>query len=389
MDEGSHGGCDPVAMARELCAEVRARAEEIEAARRLPADLSRRLAATGFYRLWVPKRYGGLEAPLVPVLRALEVLGSADASVAWCGFIATTSSTALGSLPEATAREVFASPETLICGVFAPHGLASAAAGGFRARGQWSFGSGTQNADWVLAGCRLLRDGAPILGEDGEPRQHMVIVPASQVAFLDTWHVAGLCGTGSTDFRLEDVFVPEERVVGWLVRRPLELPLLAFPDFTLLAMGIGAVALGVARAALDELVALAAGKTPTHSSKRLAERADVQAAVAKAEADLRAARSFYYEAAEAGWEAALAGGRVALEHRRDIRLATTHATHACVRVAQAAYELGGGTALYRRSPLQRQLRDAHAITQHVMVGRATWETAGRAFLGITSGTHLL
>jgi len=256
-------------------------------------------------------------------------------------------------------------------------------------RGQWPFGSGAQNADWVLAGCQLLRGGEPILGKDGEPRQHMVIVPAAEVAFLDTWHVAGLCGTGSTDFRLEGVFVPEERVVGWLVRRPLDSPLLAFPDFTLLAMGIGAVALGVARASVDELLALAAGKTPTHSSKRLAERADVQAAVARAEADLRAARAFYYEAAEAGWEAALAGSRVTLEHRRDIRLATTHAANACVRVAQAMYELGGGTALYRRSPLQRQLRDAHAITQHVMVARATWETAGRAFLGIQSGTQLL
>src|SRR5262245_60125482 len=201
MQEASRGGCDPVAIARELCAEVRARADEIEAARRLPADLSRVLAASGFYRLWVPKRYGGLEAPLVPVLRALEILAEADASVAWCGFIATTSSTALGGLPEPTAREVFATPETLLCGVFAPHGRAEACEGGFRASGQWSFGSGTQNADWVLAGCQLVKDGAPIRDDAGAPRQHMVIVPAREVEFLDTWNVSGLCGTGSTDFR--------------------------------------------------------------------------------------------------------------------------------------------------------------------------------------------
>jgi alkylation response protein AidB-like acyl-CoA dehydrogenase len=217
----------------------------------------------------------------------------------------------------------------------------------------------------------------------------MVIVPAREVEFLDTWYVSGLCGTGSTDYRIPGVFVPEERVVGWQVRRPLNLPLLAFPNFTLLAMGIGAVALGVARASIDELQALAATKKPTHSSKTLAERADVQAAVARAEAELRAARAFYYEVATAGWEAAQTSGRVELEKRRDIRLATTHATHAAVRVAQAMYECGGGSALYRRSPLQRRLRDAHAMTQHVMVGPATWETAGRAFLGIASGTHLL
>jgi indole-3-acetate monooxygenase len=373
---------DAEAIARSHLAEVRARADEIEAARRMPADLSRKLAASGFYRLWVPKRYGGAEAPLVPVLRALELLATADASVAWCGFIATTSSTALAALPEATAREIFATPETLICGVFAPHGRAESAAGGFRVSGQWAFGSGTQNADWVLAGCMFPAEG-------GAPRQHMVIVPASEVRFLDTWQVSGLCGTGSTDFRLEDVFVPEERVVGLLVRRPLELPLYAFPNFTLLAMGIGAVALGVARAAIDELVALAVAKQPTHSSKTLSERGEVQASVARCEADLRSARAFYYEAAAAGWEAATRGGSVSLAQRRDIRVATTHATHAAVRVAQDMYECAGGTSLYRRSPLQRFLRDAHAMTQHVMVSRATWETAGRAFLGIESGTQLL
>jgi len=323
------------------------------------------------------------------VLRALEILASADASVAWCGFIATTSSTALAALPEATAREVFATPETLICGVFAPHGRAEAAPGGFRVQGQWAWGSGTLNADWILAGCQLFRDGEPLQGDDGMPRQHMVIVPAREVEFLDTWYVSGLCGTGSTDYRLNGVFVPDERVVGWQVQRPLALPLYAFPNFTLLAMGIGAVALGAARAAIDELVALAGAKKPTHSSKTLSERPDVQAAVARAEAELRAARAFYYEAAEAGWQAALASGRVALPLRRDIRLATTHATHGAVRIAQAMYECGGGTALYRRSPLQRRLRDVHAMTQHVMVGPATWETAGRAFLGIESGTHLL
>jgi alkylation response protein AidB-like acyl-CoA dehydrogenase len=373
---------DPEAIAQSYFEEIRARADEIEAARRMPADLSRKLAESGFYRLWVPKRYGGAEAPLVPVLRALELLATADASVGWCGFIATTSSTALAALPEAAAREVFATPETLICGVFAPHGRAEAVAGGFRASGQWAFGSGTQNADWVLAGCMFPAEG-------GQPRQHMVIVPSSEVRFLDTWQVSGLCGTGSTDFRLEDVFVPEERVVGLRVKRPLELPLYAFPNFTLLAMGIGAVALGVARAAIDELVALAVAKQPTHSSKTLSERGQVQASVARSEADLRSARAFYYEAAAAGWEAAVSDGRVSLAQRRDIRVATTHATYAAVRVTQDMYECAGGTSLYRRSPLQRYLRDAHAMTQHVMVSRSTWETAGRAFLGIESGTQLL
>jgi alkylation response protein AidB-like acyl-CoA dehydrogenase len=381
---------DPVARARELAPRLRARADEIELARKLPASVHRELAAAGFYRCWAPRECGGLELPVWPVAEMFEALAQADGSTAWCTFIACTSATALATLPDDAARAVFAPPETtLLSGVFAPMGTAEREGDSFRVNGRWPFGSGTQNADWVLAGCRLLENGAPMTRANGAPRTHMVLVPAREVEFLDTWHVSGLCGTGSTDFALRDVRVPAERVVGYSRERPPDRPLYRFPNFTLLALGIGMVGLGLGRAAIDELVALAKAKKPTGSARSLAERPAVQSAVAEAEAELRSARAFLRDSVEAAWARAAAGDAVTVELRRDLRLATTHAARVSARVTHRMYDLGGASSIYKKSPLQRVFRDAHVATQHLMVAPPTLELAGRMFVGLPTDTSAL
>jgi alkylation response protein AidB-like acyl-CoA dehydrogenase len=380
---------DTLATARSMAKEIRERAEEIEAARRLPRDLSRRFAEAGFYRMCVPEAYGGLEQAPGQTMRTVEALAQADGSSAWCVFIGATSGSVLALLTPDAAREVFHAPEVLLTGVFAPKGRAVAVDGGFRVNGRWQWGSGTQNADWVMGGCQVIRDGETELMRNGVPRSRMMLAPADEIEFLDTWHVSGLCGTGSTDFAMNDLFVPERRAVGLGVDGPLERPLYAFPQFGLLAMGIAAVALGLARAAIDELVGFAGMKTPQGTARPLAARASTQSDVARAEALLRSARSWYYETVEAAWEVAQSRGAIDAEHRRDVRLATTHATHASAAAVDLVYELGGGTSVYRRSPLQRIFRDVHVATQHMMVSKGTLELTGRLFLGLETDTSLL
>ncbi len=375
--------------AREFSPELLDRAQEIEEARRLPRDLSDRFADAGFYRMCVPGVYGGLELPPAETMETIEILARADGASAWCVFIGATSGSVLARLPEISAREVFARPNTLLSGVFAPRGKAIVVEGGFRVEGQWSWGSGTQNADWILAGCQIIRDGEPELLSNGTPRSRMMLLAADQVEFLDTWYVSGLAGTGSTDYQVRDAFVPEGRAVGLGVDGPLERPLYAFPQFGLLAMGIAAVALGLARAAIDSLIEIAGSKTPSGSARPLAARPATQAEVSRAEATLRSARAFYYETIETAWQAACEDGRIRTEHRRDLRLATTFATHACAEVVDRMYNLGGGSSVYRRSPLQRIFRDVHVATQHMMVGPATLELTGRLLLGIDTDTTML
>ena len=133
----------------------------------------------------------------------------------------------------------------------------------------------------------------------------------------------------------------------------------------------------------DEMVAV--GHTQKSYRRRVATilgRTCVQtAAVALAEAGLRSARAFYYEAIEKAWVEALEG-RISIDSKRDIRLATTHATRAAAGAVDRMYTLAGGTSVYRRSPLQRIFRDVHVATQHMMVGPATLELTGRLLLGL-------
>lgn len=375
-----------VETARTLAVQFAPRGAEIEALRRLPTDIAVRMGEAGFYRMFVSHTAGGLETPPGIAAQVYEALAEGDAACGWVAFIAATTGLALGRLTDAATREILHRPDNLVCGVFAPTGVATRVDGGFRVTGQWQWGSGSGNADWVGGGCVLVEDGQPLTNSAGFPRNHMLFFPAAEVVSLDTWHVAGLSGTGSTAFEVKDLFVPERHASGYLVKSPPDRPLFRFPGFSPLAQGVAAVGLGIARASLTELVRLAGEKRRGGSSTALAEKSHVQMEVARAEARLRSARAFFYQSIEAAWAAAQTGEPVALSHSRDMRLATWHAMQESAAVVEAMYNLAGGSSVYNASPLQRQFRDVHVATQHIMVSPAILETAGRLFLGQPANT---
>jgi alkylation response protein AidB-like acyl-CoA dehydrogenase len=375
--------------AERLAPTFAARAVEIEHARRIPPDVSNAMAAAGFYRLFVPEAYGGFEVAPAEASRVFETLARADASCGWVAFIGATSGSVLARLPADFAAELYRDPRTLIAGVFAPSGRAEFVDGGFRVDGRWQWGSGSQNAQWVLGGCTFHRDGDLLRASSGVPRNHMLLFSPEQIHFHDTWHVSGLRGSGSLDFEVRDAFVPEARAVGYSIQDSLARPLYQFPQFALLALGIGAVALGIARGAIDDLVGLAATKVRAGGTASLASRVHAQLDVASAEATLRSARAFYYEAIETAWTHAIRGAPITIDQRRDIRLATTHAVQASVRVVDAMYTLAGGSSVYESSTLQRRFRDVHVATQHIMVAPTTLETVGRLMLGVETNTQML
>jgi alkylation response protein AidB-like acyl-CoA dehydrogenase len=389
MSEAANPEIDRMkAAARALVPVLVARADEIETARQLPNDLARDLASQGFYRMWVQKTLGGLELPLVPTLSVLESLGEGDPSVAWCIAIGITSSLSLTAIPEAAAKEVFAAPETIFAGVYAPTGRADVSEGGFRVNGQWTFGSGTRNADWVLGGCRFFDEGQPISDERGVPRTNMVLVRQREIEMIDNWDVLGLRGTGSSDFRMTDVRVSEDFVPGWLPSTRPPGSLYRIPNLTLLAVGFGAIALGLGRAMLGEFSQLAATKIGAMAVDLIAKRGDVQSGLARAEVKLRSARSHYYEMAEAIYAAA-ESGKVTLDHRADLRLANCHAVDTAAEVAATVFRLAGGSSIYRGSRIERLFRDVNVITQHVQVRSENYAVIGSQLLGVPRGVAIL
>lgn len=378
-----------LAAAAELSREFYDRSDEIEKARRLPPDVSRKMGEAGFYRLGAPKYIGGLEAAPATSSRIFETLAQGDASCAWVAFIGTTSSTSLAALPKDAAAEVLSDPNLLVTGVFAPTGTAEKVDGGFNVTGRWQWGSGSQNAEWILGGCMLKENGEPMLDSRGNPRSHMMMMRKDEIEFIDTWHTSGLRGSGSLDYSVNSVFVPEERAAGYLKSGVAPSPLFAFPNFTFLALGIGAVCMGIARAAIVELVKLAATKRRISSKTTIAEQQVSQMKLAQAEADLRSARLFYYDSLDQAWQTALAGDKVSIEQRRDVRLAVTNAVIKSVGIVNEMYDLGGGSSIYETSRLQRYFRDINVAKSHIMVAPSTLETAGRLLFGLDTNASRL
>jgi indole-3-acetate monooxygenase len=216
-----------------------------------------------------------------------------------------------------------------------------------------------------------------------------MLFEAHQVQIADNWHVMGLRGTGSNEFWVQELFVPASRSAALMSATPLPLPLYKFPLFGLLGLGIAAVALGIARLAIDSLVELATHKTPQAGSRTLAERPATQEHVARSEARLRSARSFLLESIDSAWSAAVQPGAITAEQRRDIRLSTTHATEEAAAIVNRMHRLAGGSSVYSSSPIQRCLRDVHVATQHLMVGDPLYELCGRMFLGLPTNISML
>ena len=354
-------------------------ADEAEEARRLPAVTVDALVGGGLMRMCVPAAYDGPEADPMTLVEAIETIAAADGAAGWCTAIASTTSSLSVFLAPAVAKELYGDPHVVTGGVFAPNGSGAVAGDDVAVSGRWQWGSGTQHCRWVLGGVRCDDDTFRLCWFD-----------AADVTFHDTWYTSGLRGTGSLDFSVDGATVPLARTVQPGISRPtIDVPLAAFPNFALLAAGVAAVALGIGRHALDELVALAEGKRPLFSSRTLAESPYTQIELARAEARLRAARAFLLDELSAAWELAGSRGRIEVSTRAAIRLASVNATESAVAATDAAYTLAGGSSVYSSNVLQRCLRDVHVTTQHLMVAPKLYETLGKLLLGLDANIQNL
>ena len=361
----------------ELSPVVAGAADEIEREGRLPRRIVDAMSKAGVFRLCVPRALGGSEADVATLLAVLESLAEADGSAAWCAMIGATTGLVAGYLDDAEARTIFGSAESIAGGVFAPYGRGVRDGADVVVSGRWPFASGSSHCDWLMGGTMI----------DGASR--MTIFPASAVTIHDTWQVSGLCGTSSNDMEVRELRVPYARTVSLSADKPRAGgALYRFPAFGLLALGIAAVALGIAKGAIKEFRELACAKTPTGSRRLLSERATVQAEVAIALAELESARCYLADTV-ARCEREAAVGAISIEARGRLRLAATHAARQSARAVDRMYDAGGGTSVYRKCTLQRRFRDVHVATQHIMVAPATYELIGRTELGLETDTTTL
>src|SRR5215831_801513 len=235
-----------------------------EQERHMPLPLFEALRDAGVFKMSVSKVVGGAEVEEETVVQVIEELARQDGSVGWNVMIASFSAMVASYLPAAALREMYrGGPSTVIAGSLLPKGAAIPVSGGFRLTGRWTFASGCHQADWMAGSSAVTAHGTPRLRPDGRPDIRTFFLPVGACEILDTWHTSGLRGTGSHDWQVTDVFVPEEQSFAILRDGPPEPGALSTRDFVAYAgPRVAAVALGIARDAIDALTALARTKTP-------------------------------------------------------------------------------------------------------------------------------
>ncbi len=374
-----------LAAARALQPRVQQLAPEIDRERRLSPELVQAFRDAGFFRMLLPREFGGQQADPVTAARVVEEIAWADGAAGWCVMIAQQNLAFAGFLGADDVRAIWGDGG-IVAGTARPIGRAVWAERpepGYRVSGRWPFASGSSHATWFAAECVVYDGETARLDAAGEQVTRMVFVPRAEVTVHDTWHTSGLRGTASHDFSIDGAFVPAARGFQVLVSPP-QHPWALYRAPALVFANHGSHALGIARGAVDEARAIVAAKSGYGSPNPMREQPRVQAQIAEATALVESARAYLYAAVGALWAALEAGEADPALLRARTRLATSHAATTSVRAVDLACGAVGTAAIFTQNALERRLRDVRAAATHVMVGPLTYEAAGRVELGLAA-----
>jgi alkylation response protein AidB-like acyl-CoA dehydrogenase len=364
---------DPIA---QLQQEIRAHRDEFGRIRYVPRTFITKLKAAGVFRAATPACFGGSGISPSEFLKLVERISEADGSVGWVASFGSAS-VYLAALPKETQKIMYAdSPDLVFAGGLFPIQPATQMPGGWMVNGTWKFASGCKGADLLGVGI-----GAAVPGQAGSKPRTAVFTP-DKVDIIDNWDVMGLAGTGSHDLRVVDQYVDD----AWTFIRggepTIDEPLYRYPTIAYAAQVLAVVNLGIARAAIDEIITMAGGRVAITGAPKLADRSYVRIEVAKAEARLRSAQAFLYDTTDTVWQSILAGNPVTPEQVAMLRLTAVEIARAGNEVVQSMFGLAGTTAIYSHHPLQRYLRDAAVVKQHAFLGEGIYDGAGAVTLGV-------
>jgi alkylation response protein AidB-like acyl-CoA dehydrogenase len=364
-----------MANATALLPELRRQSQQIELARTLPRELFDALRRAGCFRMASPVEHGGLGCTQKELFRMIELLATADASVAWIVMIFSSAPAFLSRFPETARGEAYAAgPDIAMAALLSPSGVATVVPGGYRVSGRWRWASGSDHADGFICTCRVQPQG-----------WRLVWLKPDQVQRVDTWHVSGLRGTGSGDIVVDDMFVPDERSAEPYAPVSSARP---FAAANAIASYFTALALGIAQGALQDAVDLArADKRRLAAPRRMADDTLTQQKLGEASTLLRAARGAFYADVDA-WQDFVRNLPLdlAVASQPELQLHNTIAVWAlqsATSVVDVAYCAGGGSSVWQDASLQRRFRDVHVATQHIAVADSVFSRHGAALMGGT------
>ena len=375
---------DLVAAATALAPQILAVRDELESGRRLPAALTQALDQAGLMQLYLPRSMGGPETDPITYYHVIEELSKVDGSVGWCALLSSDATFFAGWLEPEVGKAMFGNdPHVRLAASFRALGEARPVDGGYRVTGRWDYASGIDHANWLAVHCRVVGEGGPKVTPNGTPETRMFFLPAEHAVIHDTWNTMGMLGTGSNDFNLEDVFVPEEQTWELWSQAKEANPLYDPRLFMVVTWPpVVANALGMARGAMEAFVELATQSGSTRSPTLLRDRAPIQNIVGKAEAIINSSRAYFLDSVGAVMDVVNEGKHDPAPQIAQARLAITHGMWEAVKAVDMLFHGAGTNAIHQKYPLERFFRDIHVAVQHGAGLLSNFESGGQVMLGL-------
>jgi indole-3-acetate monooxygenase len=374
----SEHGAPLIAAIRSIAGELTRLGDEAEDNRALSKATVDLLGELNLFNIFVPVERGGLGLSLLDGCAVIEEVSAADGATGWCLLKTTSTNMMSMSFPPDVAASMWTGPHDAAAGSLNPKGRAVRVDGGYRVTGRWDWGTASPFASWLMGGAMVFEEGAdaPSMGPWGRPDMKVCFFPRDAAEIIDTWHTYGMRGTGSGDFAVTDVFVPEAHAMTPGPSAPSDYELTKLPSMTWMMTPHASVSIGIARHAVEALMALATDKTPLGSMTKLSEKEWVQDSIARAAAMVASSRAYLEKAISTAYAAPMPDPSV-LTH---LSLASTHAAHTCIDAVDLMQRAAGGTAVFLSSPIQRAFRDAHVAASHFLVNVEKFATAGRMLI---------
>jgi indole-3-acetate monooxygenase len=400
-----------IGRARALKPLLEAAAPRIEQAKDLTPDVRDAMHEAGLFRMVVPRSIGGAELDLATYAQTVAAIAEGDASAAWCVAQTAGSSIAAAYLEPRVAKEIFGDPRAVFTFGFTsgqPPCRAVPTKGGWIVNGAWTFASGNRLCQWLGGHCQLCdENGTPLKTPEGRFGERTMLFPRSAAMVReDLWEVMGLCGTGSDSYSVTDLFVPTEySVVPRAIARDQQLPegvraepeperrergtLYRFTSQAVFQTGLSSVAVGIARAVIDDFIELARKKSPSSALQSLRDDTWIQARIAQADAKISAASAWLVKLLEEAWEECETAGEPSFPMRVKIRTACTHQISEAREAVDMIFLEAGATAIFKSNAFERRLRDIHTVAQQVQGSIARMQSVGQYYLGLKPQLFLL
>jgi indole-3-acetate monooxygenase len=378
---------DLVQIASKLGPAIGQNIDEEENNGRISATVVNALREAGFYKLFLPKSLGGLEADPLTTAKVVEEVARHNTAAGWSLMVANTTLVMSSRLSEKGIDEIFSNgPDPFVAGSIHPPLRATRVKEGYLVNGRNPLLSNVHEAQWIFA-TALVMEGQQLKMNNGHPEIICVFLKASDCQIIDTWHTLGMCATDSNDIEAKDVFVSDHLIFplvpAFQPNRYYTGPLYRFPAAGAnIACLLAPVTLAVARNAINELKMIAEKKTPLGSMVPIRERGVVQRKLGRAEALLQSSRAYLHEKLAKCWNKTLAGGTISLEEKAGLLLAAAHTNQSCVEAVELVYTASGTSGIYMKNKLAHYLTDAQVLRQHGFMNESRYETAGQVYFGL-------